>query len=176
MRVWRRRVTEGAYLLGAALALDAACGEHLPQLLDLVGSVAEAEVEAEAEAEAVVEAEVEAEAGAAVAFAVAELVAVVAVAVADLHALAVDRALLLGQRAAEERRGEARAPQLERHFLDTRSLTRARRSADFASLTGKLPMQRGSRLGLRVTLSDRCGRVSDLRPCVSCLLPTYSII
>ena len=106
-------MTEGAYLLCAALALDAACGEHLPQLLDLVGSVAEAEVEAEA--------------GAAVAFAVAELVAVVAVAVvvavvvvvavavADLHALAVDRALLLGQRAAEERRGEARAPQLERH-------------------------------------------------------------
>ena len=150
-------MTEGAYLLGAALALDAACGEHLPQLLDLVGSVAEAEVEAEAEAEAVVEAEVEAEAGAAVAFAVAELVAVVAVAVvvavvvvvavavADLHALAVDRALLLGQRAAEERRGEARAPQLERHFLDTRSLTRARRSADFCKFGRRRPTQRGSR-------------------------------
>ena len=101
----------GAYLLGAALALDAACGEHLPQLLDLVGAVAVVEAEVGVEAEA----EVEAEAGAAVAFAVAELVAVVAVAVADLHALAVDRALLLGQRAAEERRGEARAPQLERH-------------------------------------------------------------
>ena len=125
--MWRRRRRVGAYLLGAALALDAACGEHLPQLLDLVG--AEAVVEAEVGVEA--EAEVEAEAGAAVAFAVAKLVAVVAVAVvvavvvvvavavADLHALAVDRALLLGQRAAEERRGEARAPQLERHFLDT---------------------------------------------------------
>ena len=151
-------MTEGAYLLGAALALDAACGEHLPQLLDLVGVEAEAEVEAEA--------------GAAVAFAVAELVAVVAVAVADLHALAVDRALLLGQRAAEERRGEARAPQLERHFLDTRSLTRARRSADFASLTGKLPMQRGSRLGLRVTRSDRCGRVTSSRVTLAVYGPT----
>ena len=50
-------MTEGAYLLGAALALDAACGEHLPQLLDLVGAeaVVEAEVGVEAEAEVEVE-------------------------------------------------------------------------------------------------------------------------
>ena len=65
----------GAYLLGAALALDASGGEHLAELL-------------------------------------------------DFHALAVDLlALLLGERAAEERRREAH---VQTHFLDTRP---ARRSA-----------------------------------------------